>query len=64
MKIHIVLPYDGADELLYTWANEEKKIKDFVTAPYPLTFTQPTHKKAKIKEAPLSAEKLKAFFNI
>ena len=44
--------------------NEEKKIKDFVTAPYPLTFTQPTHKKAKIKEAPLSAEKLKAFFNI
>lgn len=44
--------------------NAEKKIKDFVTAPYPLTFTQPTHKKAKVKEVPLSAEKLKAFFNI
>ena len=44
--------------------NEEKKIKGLVTAPYPLTFTQPTHEKVKIKEAPLSKEKLKAYFSI
>ena len=44
--------------------NEEKRIKGIVTAPYPLTFTQPTHEMKKVKEAPLSKEKLKAYFNI
>ncbi|MBR3942114.1 MAG: DUF4838 domain-containing protein [Clostridia bacterium] len=27
MHIHVVLPYDGADTALYTWAREEKEIK-------------------------------------
>ncbi len=44
--------------------NAHKQIPGIVTVPYPVNFTQPSHEKAKIKEAPLSKEKLKAYFNI
>lgn len=45
-------------------ANEAKLIKGLKTAEYPITFSQPTHEKKKVKEAPVSKEKLKAYFSI
>ena len=44
--------------------NEKKKIDGLVTAPYPLSFTEPCHTTEKVKKAPLTKEKLKAYFNI
>ena len=44
--------------------NTEKKIKELITAEYPLSFVQPTHQTRKFKSAPLSVESLKAYFNI
>ncbi|MBQ5904446.1 MAG: hypothetical protein IIW88_01070, partial [Clostridia bacterium] len=44
--------------------NENKKIAGFETAPYPLTYSIPTHEKIKTEKAPFSIEKLKAYFSI
>lgn len=44
--------------------NENKKIAGFETAPYPLTYSIPTHEKIKTEKVPFSIEKLKAYFSI
>lgn len=45
-------------------ANESKNIPDIRTAEYPLSFTLPDHTTTKVKNAPLSKERIKAYFHI
>jgi hypothetical protein len=44
--------------------NETKKIPNIRTAEYPLSYSQPDHSAIKIKNPPLTKERIKAYFHI